>query len=105
VFFKGLAAGFMVCAPIGPVGLLCLRRSMADGPLPGFVSLLGASTAGALYCFIAGLGVAYIGNFLINKQPLISLPGGVVPVALGFKLFFTRPKPRANDVSPRSLMD
>jgi threonine/homoserine/homoserine lactone efflux protein len=105
VFFKGLAAGFVVCAPIGPVGLLCLRRSLVDGPLAGFVSLLGASTADALYCVIAGLGVAYIGNFLMNEQTLISLLGGIVLVALGFKIFFSHPEPRGNDVSAKGLLD
>ncbi|MEW6667583.1 MAG: LysE family transporter [Thermodesulfobacteriota bacterium] len=105
VFFEGLAAGFVVCAPMGPVGLVCLRRCLIEGPLEGFVSLLGASTADALYCFIAGLGVAYIGNFLFNEQTLISLLGGAVLVALGFKLFFTRPKPKANDCPSMGLLD
>jgi threonine/homoserine/homoserine lactone efflux protein len=105
VFFEGLAAGFVVCAPVGPVGLLCLRRSLVDGPLAGFVSLLGASTADAFYCLIAGLGVAYIGNFLMSEQTLISLLGGVVLVALGIKIFFSHPEPRANEVSPRGLLD
>jgi len=71
VFFKGLAAGFVVCAPMGPVGLLCLRCSLVDSPLEGFVSLLGASTADALYCLIAAFGVACMGNFLLSEQPLI----------------------------------
>ena len=103
MFFKGPAPGFVVCVSGDPWA--SLRRSLVDGPLAGFVSLLGASTADAPYGFIAGLGIANIGNLPINEQTLISLPGGAVPVALGFKLCFTRPKPRATDVSPRSLMD
>jgi threonine/homoserine/homoserine lactone efflux protein len=105
VFFKGLAAGFVVCAPLGPVGLLCLRRSILDGPLEGFVSFLGASTADALYCLIAGLGIAYIGNVLKSEHTLISLLSGAVLVALGLKIFFSQPLPRDGEVSPRGLLD
>jgi threonine/homoserine/homoserine lactone efflux protein len=90
---------------MGPVGLLCLRRCLVDSPLEGFVSLLGASTADALYCLVAGFGVAYIGNFLMNEQTLFSVLGGILLVAVGAKIFFSRPQPRGNEITPGGLLD
>jgi len=72
-FIKGLIAGFLICAPFGPIGLLCVRRTLMDGKLAGVASVLGASVVDALYCAIAGLGISYIANFLRNEHPS---PGG-----------------------------
>ena len=52
-FTRGLAIGFSIAAPVGPIGLLCIRRTLADGRLVGFVSGLGAATADAIYGVVA----------------------------------------------------
>lgn len=104
IFLKGLIAGLVVCAPVGPIGLLCVRRTLMDGRMAGLVSVLGASTADGLFCLIAGLGVTYIANLLMNEQTAFTLLGGIILVALGFKLFFTEPGQKTPEVSEKGLL-
>ena len=80
-----------MCAPVGPIGLLCIRRALIEGRIVGLVSLLGASTADGLYCAFAGLGITYISTFLHHEQIKIRLVGGFVLVILGLRIFFSKP--------------
>ncbi len=98
VLIKGLIIGFVICAPMGPIGLFCVRKTLIDGRLAGFASVLGASTVDALYCAIAGLGVTFISNFLTNEQDLIKLAGGLILVVVGIRFFLVKPseKPLSN---------
>jgi threonine/homoserine/homoserine lactone efflux protein len=98
VFIKGLIIGFIICAPMGPIGLFCVRKTLIDGRLAGFASVLGASTVDAIYCAIAGLGVTFFSNFLTNQQDLIKLAGGLILIAVGVRIFFAKPseKPLSN---------
>ena len=91
VFIKGLIIGFVICAPMGPIGLFCIRKTLLDGRLAGFAAVLGASTVDALYCAIAGLGISFISNFLTNEKTLIRLAGGLILIIVGIKFFFTKP--------------
>jgi len=60
LFFKGLLIGASVSAPVGPIGLLCINRSLTEGRVRGFVSGLGAATADMLFCIIAGFGFTFV---------------------------------------------
>lgn len=91
MFLKGLVAGLVLCAPMGPIGMLIIRRTFVSGRLAGLVSVLGASTADGLYCLVATLGVAYISEFLRNEQRLLTSLGGLVLISLGLRLFFSKP--------------
>jgi threonine/homoserine/homoserine lactone efflux protein len=55
-FIKGVLIGFSIAAPVGPIGVLCIRRTLADGRNSGLISGLGAATADAVYGSIAGFG-------------------------------------------------
>jgi threonine/homoserine/homoserine lactone efflux protein len=90
-FIKGLVLGFIICVPFGPIGLLCVRRTLMDGKMAGIASVLGASVVDAIYCAIAGFGVSYISNFLTNERTLLRLAGGIILIAMGIKIFFTHP--------------
>ena len=57
MLFQGLLLGFSIAAPVGPIGVLCIRRTLSNGGLSGFVSGLGAATADAIYGSIAALGL------------------------------------------------
>ena len=66
-FSKGLVIGFSIAAIVGPIGVLCIRRTLAEGRVPGLVTGLGAATADALYGAVAGFGLTLISNFLVNQ--------------------------------------
>lgn len=85
-FLKGLILGFSIAAPVGPIGLLCIRRSLAQGPLHGFFTGLGAATADALYGLIAGLGLASVSSFLVGQQFWMRLLGGIFLLYLGWQI-------------------
>jgi threonine/homoserine/homoserine lactone efflux protein len=85
VFLRGLALGLAIAAPVGPIGVLCIRRTLADGRLAGLVSGLGAATADAIYGFIAAFGLTFVSSLLINYQDMIRLVGGLFLLYLGVK--------------------
>jgi len=91
LFMKGLIIGFSIAAPVGPIGVLCIRRTLAEGRISGFVSGMGAATADALYGCIAGFGVTYVSNFLIGQQFSFRLIGALFLGYLGARIFFSKP--------------
>src|SRR5581483_11514863 len=90
-FLRGLLIGFSIAAPVGPIGVLCIRRTLANGRAAGFVSGLGAATADSLYGCVAGFGLTAISDFLVGQQKPLRLFGGLFLVFLGLKTFFSRP--------------
>ncbi|WP_400247661.1 LysE family translocator [Niallia sp. JL1B1071] len=91
MLIKGLIIGFSIAAPVGPIGILCIRRTIEHGRFVGFVSGLGAATADGLYGLIAGLGLTLITNFLIGQQLWLHFIGSSFLCYLGIKIFFSRP--------------
>ena len=90
-FGRGLVVGFAVAAPIGAIGLLCIRRTLADGRLIGFVSGLGAASADALYGAVAALGLTSVSSALIEHQGWVRLVGGLFPCDLWVRTAAARP--------------
>ncbi|MBU6402182.1 MAG: LysE family transporter [Verrucomicrobia bacterium] len=84
---KGIAVGFCIAAPVGPIGALCIRRSLTEGRLVGFVTGLGAATADAAYGGVAGFGLRAVSGFLIRETFWFELVGGVVLCGLGVRIF------------------
>lgn len=87
--FKGVAIGLAIAAPVGPIGILCIRRGIASGWLAGFASGLGAATADGIYGAMAGFGLTMITNFLVSQQLIIRLVGGLFLCYLGVKTFLS----------------
>ena len=102
-FIKGLILGFIICVPFGPIGLLCVRRTLIDGKVAGIAAVLGASAVDAIYCAIAGLGVSYISNFLTNERTVRRLAGGLVLIAMGIKIFLSHPTEKAPEAKGHGL--
>ncbi len=90
-FIKGLIIGFSIAAPVGPIGILCIRRTLAEGRVPGFISGLGAATADALYGCIAGFGLTFISSFLIHQLGWFQPIGGAFLCYLGVRAFLSKP--------------
>ena len=88
---RGVAIGFSIAAPVGPIGVLCIRRTLAQGRLCGFASGLGAATADAAYGGIAGFGLTAVSNLLVSQQTWLRLIGGLFLCCLGVKTFFAKP--------------
>jgi len=92
---RGLIIGFSIAAPVGPIGVLCIRRTLAEGRASGLVSGLGAATADATYGCIAGFGLTFISNFLVSQQVWLRLIGGVFLCYLGLKALLAKPAEQA----------
>ena len=88
---KGFIIGLSISVPVGPIGILCIRRTLARGRMVGFLSGLGAATADAFYGAIAGFGITFLVNFLIGKQIWLHLIGGALLCILGIKTFLSKP--------------
>ncbi|GGJ66633.1 threonine/homoserine/homoserine lactone efflux protein [Anoxybacillus voinovskiensis] len=86
-FVKGILIGLSVAAPVGPIGLLCIQRTMTHGRVIGFISGLGAATADALYGLIAGLGFTAVTHVLLEQQTWIRFIGGLFLAYLGIQTF------------------
>lgn len=89
-FLKGLAIGFSLAAPVGPVGILCVRRTLADGEGHGFMTGLSAAASDMVYGIIAVFGVTLISNFISEQQHWIRIVGGIFLLALGYHSYRSR---------------
>lgn len=82
LLLRGMAIGFAIAAPVGPIGLLCIRRSLADGRAAGLATGLGAATADAVYGLMVAVGVSATGLLVSYARPM-GLAGGALIVWLG----------------------
>lgn len=89
LFIKGFIIGLAIAAPVGPIGILCIHRSLHDGFKIGFMTGLGAALADGTYGLIAGFGLTAISSILIAHQFWIRIVGGVFLIYLGCKLFIS----------------
>jgi threonine/homoserine/homoserine lactone efflux protein len=90
VLARGFALGFAIAATFGPIGLLCLRRSLVGGFRIGLVSGLGAAVADAMYAALAAFGLATLANFLVAEAATIRLVGGTFLIYLGARTVVAR---------------
>jgi threonine/homoserine/homoserine lactone efflux protein len=97
---KSLFIGFVIAAPVGPIGVLCARRTLMHGRRAGFYSGMGAATADVIYGFIAAFGLTFISDFLVEYQSWLRLIGGTILVFMGIKAFRACPVKKAD--LPRS---
>jgi threonine/homoserine/homoserine lactone efflux protein len=89
-FFKGLMVGFLVAAPVGPVAIICIHRTIAHGRLAGYVCGLGATLADTVFGAIAALGLGFLASELIANQTWLRIGGGILLIALGLKLALSK---------------
>lgn len=88
---KGFAVGMCASAPIGPIAILVVQKSLSKGHKAGFVSGLGASVVDTLYASVAIFALAFAQRFIEDHQSLILLAGGVVLIAVGISMAFSDP--------------
>lgn len=103
MFLKGLIIGFAIAAPVGPIGILCIQRSLHDGFKVGLMTGLGAALADGTYGLIAGFGLTAISSLLVAQQFWVRIIGGVFLLYLGIKILLTPPRNKsASSKSDRS---
>jgi len=91
LFFKGVLMGFSIAAPVGPIGVLCIRRTLARGRLTGLLSGLGAATADAIYGSLAAFGLRLVTGALTSLGHWPHLVGGLFLIYLGVTTFISKP--------------
>ena len=90
-FIKGMIIGLSIAVPVGPIGILCIRRTLTQGRLIGFLSGLGAATADAFYGAIAGFGLTVLSDLMMGHQTGLRLIGGGLLCIIGVKTFLSKP--------------
>jgi threonine/homoserine/homoserine lactone efflux protein len=104
LLLKGAGIGFAVAAPVGPIGMLCIRTTLERGRVAGFAAGLGAAVADAIYGTIGVLGVTAISGYIEAQRFWLELGGSVFVVAFGIHLWVTKPNVgNGNDEIPVSL--
>ena len=104
ILLKGLILGFLIAAPVGPIGVLCIQRTLSKGRVSGFVSGLGAATADAFYGAVAAFGLVVISNVLIEQQFILRLCGGIFLLYTGLKIFYSKPRENSRIESNTNLI-
>ena len=103
LFIRGFVIGFSIAAPVGPIGVLCIRRTLADGQISGLVSGLGAATADAMYGCVAGFGLTFISSLFIGQQMWLRLFGGLFLFYLGIKTLLSIPAEKEANIGQGGL--
>jgi threonine/homoserine/homoserine lactone efflux protein len=90
---KGIAVGLVIALPAGPVGVLCVRRTLFEGPTYGFVSGLGAATADTLFAVVAGFGITIVRDFMVRYQDWFGAAGGLFLLYVGVRVLIQADEP------------
>jgi threonine/homoserine/homoserine lactone efflux protein len=101
---RGIIIGFTIAAPVGPIGVLCIRRTLNDGRWIGLLSGLGAATADAIYGAIAGFGITWLTNLLVNQTIWFRIVGGLFLCYLGVRTFLSKASDTPAQASSRGAI-
>ena len=104
VLLRGIILGIGIAAPVGPIGIMCIRRTLSGGRCAGIVSGMGAATADAVYGSIAAAGLTMITSALTAHTTLLRIGGGLFLCYLGIATFRARPAERSAVVATTSLL-
>ncbi len=91
LFIKGIIVGLLASIPLGPIGVICIQRTINKGKLSGFLSGMGAASADTIFAAIAGFSLTFIISFIEERQVVFQAIGGIIVFALGVKIFYTNP--------------
>lgn len=91
IIIRGLAVGILISAPMGPIGMLCIQRTLNKGRWPAFFTGVGASLSDLVYCLLTGLGLSFITDFIEANQVVLQIFGSLVIAAFAIYLFRKNP--------------
>lgn len=104
LLLKGIVIGFAMAIPIGPIGIICIRKTLTEGRMRGLIIGLGAATADMLYGSIAAFGLTVISDTLLSQRVWIRLAGGVLLLFLGVRTFRAQPKDPKIEIQSSGLL-
>jgi threonine/homoserine/homoserine lactone efflux protein len=96
---SGVVMGLIAAVPVGPVNLICIRRTFAYGPVNGFMSGLGAALGDGVFAMITGFGLTWLAQLIKGYAPIIELVGGAMLVYFGVHAFVTPLRARMDDTA------
>lgn len=102
--FKGLIIGLLIAIPVGPAGVMAMRRAIVDGPRAGFIAGLGSSVADALYLILLQIGISTL-SFTLYQTSLIRGGGGLMVVAIGLRMLIREATDRSEVTRPREQVN
>lgn len=94
IFFKGILLGFLMAVPIGPVGVLCIERSLRKGAFSGMLTGLGSATVDIFYSSVAAFSLTLISSFIADHDIAIRLVGGFIILGIGLDYLISKGKER-----------
>ncbi len=110
LIISGVAIGLIVAAPIGPVNLICIRRTLAFGPINGFMAGLGAVLGDGIFAIVTGFGLTAIAQWIEGYSVYLQVGGGILLISFGIHTYLTLPDPKLKEEAkskasePNSLM-
>lgn len=102
--FEGLLVGLSIAAPVGPIGILTIKRTLTEGRTSGFTTGMGAAVADTVYGSIAAFGLTAISLFLLSIGFWLKWIGGLFLIYLGVKFFLSKPATKEADVVSKGLL-
>ena len=109
ILFSGIAIGVLISAPMGPVGMLIIQRTISKGRWPAFFTGIGAAFSDLCYCLLTGLGISFVTDLIENNQQPLQIVSGVVLAAFGIFLFRKNPtralQPNTSEAPKNYLAD
>jgi threonine/homoserine/homoserine lactone efflux protein len=102
---KGIVVGAVIAVPVGPVGILCLRKTIFEGRLAGLVSGLGAATADAFFGVVAAFGLTFVSDWLFGYEGVLRAAGGCYLLYAGGRALLAPPRQdMADESGPETLL-
>jgi threonine/homoserine/homoserine lactone efflux protein len=91
IFIRGLILGLFASIPLGPIGVICIQRTLGKGRLSGFMSGLGAASADTVLAIVAGLGLSFVIDFITIHNIIFKVVGGIIVIIIGLRIFYKNP--------------
>ncbi|MCL2651334.1 MAG: LysE family transporter [Candidatus Azobacteroides sp.] len=91
ILYKGFIIGILVSAPMGPIGLLCVQRTLNKGRWHGFFSGIGAACSDVIYASLTCLGMGIVIDFIQNNQEILQVAGGILMMFFGIYIYRSNP--------------
>ena len=91
IIMRGVLIGVLISAPMGPIGMLCIQRTLSKGRWPAFFTGVGAAFSDIFYCLLTGLGLSFITDFITSHQLILQIIGSLVIIIYGIYLLKSNP--------------